>query len=377
MKNMRIIFNLNFVLLILALFACNNESKETKIDNTTNSKPITKSIIDTNKIIKSLDTFPKIEYKRIIIKSKEHRSQLLKEFAFDTANPSINKSVRTINRKELGYIRVGDTILVPDKYYDNMIAYSLFPYFYPAGINIDKIIFVSNRWQAYACYENGKLVRFAAVNSGKEKTQTYAGRYSLVWKDRLRRSSIDSSWVLPYTWNFHRYAGSAFHKFDMPGYPASHSCIRQFMDDAKWLFSWGKGEKYDENKKPIPYSGTPVIILDYYDFSRGKFGEWKYLTSNKDKLIDLPDNPMQVEEALIPISQIPEDGRGGLPNKARYLYAEDSLRAKGHIREGVIITKSVNFNKIKRERAAKRKKDSLNKAKIHLENYENINLNNN
>lgn len=360
-------------LIIIAIAACNE-------DNTHTQKSVSDSLesinrIDTLAMIKQLDTFPKINYKRVVVKSQEHRSQLLKEFAYDSANPAINKAVRTINRKELRFMRVGDTILVPETYHENTLAYSIFPHFYPGGINFDKIIFVSNRWQSYACYENGKLVRFAAANTGKEKTQTYAGRYSLVWKDRLRRSSIDSSWILPYTWNFHRFAGSAFHKFDMPGYPASHSCIRQFMDDAKWLFSWGKGAKYDSSRVAIPFSGTPVIILDYYDFSRGRNGEWKSLKSNKDFFVELPSDPMKVEEALIPISQIPKEARGALPNRQRYLYAEDSLRASGHIREGVTITQSVNFNKLKRERAAaKRKKDSLNKLQIQTEQSENVKI---
>lgn len=84
---------------------------------------------------------------------------------------------------------------------------------------------------------------------------------------------------------------------------------------------------------------------------------------------------MKVEEALIPISQIPKEARGALPNRQRYLYAEDSLRASGHIREGVTITQSVNFNKLKRERAAaKRKKDSLNKLQIQTEQSENVKI---
>jgi len=359
------------VLFIFLIYSCDNENaKQKPIDTDSISKV---NAIDTNELIKQLDTFPKINYKKIVVESQAHRSKLLKDFAYDSANPYINKAVRTINRKELGFMRVGDTVLVPEKYYKNMIAYSIFPYYYPAAANIAKIIFVSNRWQSYACYENGKLVHFAAANTGKERTQTYAGRYSLVWKDKLRRSSIDSSWVLPFTWNFHKYAGSAFHKFTMPGYPASHSCIRQFLDDAKWLFSWGKGAKYDTNKVDIPFSGTPVIILDFYDFSRGRNGEWKHLASNKAHFIELPADPMAVEEALIPISQIPKESRGSLPKRERYLYAEDTLKARGHIREGVTITQSVNFNKIKREkRAAKLKRDSLNKLQIQSEQSENV-----
>ncbi len=88
----------------------------------------------------------------------------------------------------------------------------------------------------------------------------------MVWKQELRISSLDSTWKMPYTWNIHRFSGSAFHKFDMPGYPASHSCLRQFLDDAKWLYKWGEGAKYDTANLAIHLTGTPVIIIDHFDY---------------------------------------------------------------------------------------------------------------
>lgn len=31
--------------------------------------------------------------------------------------------------------------------------------------------------------------------------------------------------ILPFTVNFHQYAGNAFHQFEMPGRPVSHSAV--------------------------------------------------------------------------------------------------------------------------------------------------------
>lgn len=368
---MKISFYIIFVLVIL--ISC---SENKNLDDKNNSINLSKVVDNRDKIdsiLKNLDTFPLIKYERFVVSNQKIRKELLKKYTFDTSNPALNKAMRTLNRKELGYIRVGDTILIPDKFYYDMRAYTIFPFYYKEAKDIPKIILVSNKWQSYACYEYGKLVRFAAANTGKEKTPSYPGRYALVWKAELRRSSLDSNWIMPYTWNFHRFAGSAFHKFDMPGYPASHSCIRQFLDDAKWLFKWGEGAKYDTNKVPIHLSGTPVIIIDHYDFSKGRKGDWLYLNSNKDLFLDLPKKPLDVEEALIPIFQIPKEVRGMLPNRNRYLYAEDTLRARGIIREGVKLTESINFNKLRRQKAEmKRKKDSLNKLQenqlINLQN---------
>jgi hypothetical protein len=146
------------------------------------------------------------------------------------------------------------------------------------------------------------------------------------------------------------------------------------MDDAEWLYYWTEMEKYDADKKPIPFSGTPVIIIDYYDFTPGKGYRWKHLKNNKEKIDYLPDNPLQVEEALIPICQIPLGARGSLVNYKRYLYAEDTLRARGVIRPGVRLIQTRDFNKERREkekkereRLEKLRQDSIKKAQIRID----------
>ena len=78
---------------------------------------------------------------------------------------------------------------------------------------------------------------------------------------------------------------------------------------------------------------------------------------------------MEVEEALIPYSQIPKTSRGVLRNKQRYISAEDTLRARGIIREGVTIQASIDFNQQKKEKAAKeekarKEKDALKKKTL-------------
>mgnify|MGYP002350030326 CR=1 FL=1 len=308
------------------------------------------AISEKNEIVE--DKFPKINYKLFHISSKSVYDSIRNEYAHQKDNPYPHKILITLNRKEFGFIRIGDKIIVPDTIVNDLKAYSIFPQEYPGAKDIPKIIMVSNKYQCYGCYEFGKLVRFAAANTGKERTPTYPGRYGLVWKDRLRKSSLDSNWVLPFTWNFHAQAGSAFHKFVMPGRPVSHSCIRQFLTDAEWLYNWGEGIKKDSTGRWTQLSGTPVIIIDIFDFSRKSGGPWLELTSNKDSILQLPEKPMEVEEALIPIIQIPKESRGSLINRSRYLYAEDTLRARGVIRPNVKLTPSVNFNKLRRERAA-------------------------
>lgn len=359
--------NAFFVLLFVLSFSCSENNLPKDVDDSDLGVSNEEAQIDKCKQrFIELDTFPKVNYKVTKIEDFAQFLKIKEKYGYTEENKWANKAFITINRKEFRFFRIGDSIVVPDTIIPDMRAYSVYPPYYCDAKHIPKLIMVSNVYQCYAAYEYGVLVRFAAVNTGKERTPTYPGRYALVWKDKLRKSSLDSNWVLPYTWNFHRYAGNAFHQFDMPGRPVSHSCIRQFLSDAKWLFYWGKGVKLDSNRKQIWMSGTPVIIQGMFDYDR-HYGPWFDLSNNKEGRIKLTGNPMDVEEVRIPIQQIPEEIQSWIPNRSRYLSAEDTLRARGIIRDKIHLTASVNFNKKRREKKAKALKDSL-KSSSDIEN---------
>ncbi len=367
-KRQNIIFFSFALFLVIFLISCEDDKVKTIVLDEPDS---TETVADTVKEEIIEDPFPLINYTLDTIDNRKELREVIRKFRRTKGNYAAHKAFTTLNRKELRFVRVGQALVFPDTIIADMRAYSVFPYYYPGAKNIKKIIMVSNLYQAYGCYEYGKLVRFAAVNSGKERTPTYPGRYAITWKERDHLSSIDSNWHMPFTLNFHRHAGSAFHKFTMPGYPASHSCVRQFYDDAEWLYYWVDTEKYDADGKPIPFSGTPVVIIDYYDYRPEKRYRWKYLKNNKEKIDYLPENPMAVEEALIPICQIPLAARGSLKNYKRFLYAEDTLRARGVIRPGVRLIHTRNFNKERREKERKereqRRLDSLRKLQERLD----------
>lgn len=354
-----------FIYVTVFLLSCNKkaseiEAAEAAIIDLFESIKVQDSI-DKEKKISAEKFFPLIRYSKIKINSSLELQDILKRFKKEVNGFDKSKILKTLNRKELRYFYVGDSVIVPDTIIEDIKAYSVFPQFYFGARHIPKIVMVSNRMQSYACYEYGKLVRFAAANTGKERTPTFPGRYSMVWKQRLRISSLDETWEMPFTFNIHNEAGSAFHQFAMPGRPVSHSCLRQFLDDAEWLYNWGDRAKRDSTGW-IPHSGTTVIIIDYFDFNRKRYGDWIDLTSNKN-ILDLPENPMAVEEALIPIIQIPKSSRGVLKNRERYLYAEDSLRARGVIRENVRLIPSIDFNKLRKQKALEKQKKEEDKLK--------------
>lgn len=295
--------------------------------------------------------FPKINYGRFVLSDKAVYDSIRRTFAKTPATMVNYRALTLLNRKDMYFMRIGDTIVMPDTIMEDLRAYSLFPQYYEGASSIPKIIMLSNTWQAYACYEYGELIRFVAVNAGEERKPTFPGRYAVNWKSKLRLSSLDSTWKLPFTVNFHQHAGSAFHQFEMPGRPVSHSCVRQLLGDAEWLFKWVKTAKYDSvTKRPIPFTGTPVIIIDIFDFNRRRGGPWMDLTSNTVEIKSMPSDPMSVEEALIPISQIPKDSRGSLINRQRYVEAEQILRDKGIIRPQAKLLESIDYNKLRRDK---------------------------
>ncbi len=333
------------LLLFIMLFSlsCGESGDNSAISKTTEVAPI-----DSGMVSKDL---PLIRYKKVFLRKTTTRDSILRAYSRDTNNYTARGALMLLNRKELRFMRKGDSIVVPETFMEDTRAYSAFPHYYPQAQDIPKLILVSNAYQCYACYERGVLVRFAAANTGKESTPTYPGRYSLVYRKLKAKSSIDSNWILPFTWSFHAQAGNAFHEFSMPGRPVSHSCVRQFQHDAKWLYHWGEGYRRGQDGKVARMSGTPVVIIDVFDFSRKRGGPWAELTDNKPVILRLPENPLEVEEALIPICQIPKESRGGLVNLQRYINAEDTLRARGVIRAGTKLRETVNFNKIRRDRA--------------------------
>lgn len=344
----------------LLLFISCSEKYDSELSEKDSTEIVEKVVeIDSCELVSTqLDTFPKINYSKFVVEDWEKYLELKSKYKFSKDNKEANKAFITLNRKEFRFVKVGDTVIVPDKIVDDMRAYSIFPQYYCDAKHLEKLIIVSNEYQCYGAYEFGKLVRFAAANTGKKRTPTFPGRYALVWRDRIRKSSLDSTWVLPYTWNFHRYAGNAFHQFTMPGRAVSHSCVRQFMSDARWLYDWGSGVKLDSNRKQKWLSGTPVLITGMFDYER-KIGPWLDLTDNKTGRVKLSGDPMEVDEAYIPIQQIPEEIQGWIPNRKRYLAAEDTLIARGIIDTNARLIPSVNFNKRRREREAKKRRDSV------------------
>lgn len=173
-----------------------------------------------------------------------------------------------LNRRDREHLpRVDPTVvglIVPSVWADDELAFSPFPRDYPWVRGVAKSIVVDQTTQAFAAYEFGRLVRWGPVSTGRKETPTPLGAFSLTWKAKHRRSTDNDQWLLRWYFNFVNARGVSFHQFDLPGYPASHACVRLLERDAEWLYSWGDQWTLDPDGRRIVSTGSTVLIVGRY-----------------------------------------------------------------------------------------------------------------
>jgi len=196
--------------------------------------------------------------------------------------------VLKLNRVDLDHVRQGEALLVPGRIGD-LLSHSPFPKAIAALEPIPKLILVSRRIQALAAYEAGRQVHWAPASTGKKATQTPAGLFHTNWKSRERASTVDEQWLLRWYFNLDNFDGVSFHQYALPGYPASHSCIRLLEPDARWIYDWGDQWVLSKDRRQILAHGTPVIIFGDYRYDRP--APWK-------KLLEDPQGATVAQEEI-------------------------------------------------------------------------------
>jgi hypothetical protein len=92
-------------------------------------------------------------------------------------------------------------------------------------------IIISIADQRISVYENGSLIARSSVSTGVERHPTPLGVFSVIGKQKWHRSNIYSDAPMPFMQRI-TWSGIALHAGDLPGYPASHGCIRLTKDFA-------------------------------------------------------------------------------------------------------------------------------------------------
>jgi len=184
--------------------------------------------------------------------------------------PAQIEILEMVNRRDRDHLLRVDPptpgLLVPVTWSDDPLTYSPFPRAWPGAEAYPKAIVVHQAMQAFAAYEKGVLVRWGPVSTGRKETPTPDGPFTLTWRARSRRSTDNEDWLLEWYFNFVNARGVSFHLFDLPGYPASHACVRLLLRDAQWLYGWGEQWSLDAERRVVTRPGTPVVILGTYPF---------------------------------------------------------------------------------------------------------------
>lgn len=229
-----------------------------------------------------------------------HFDTLKEKTAVADFNTKYNEDERdiilAINRISSSVIRKGKVLVMPDTLLPSMLDYSPYPGTLPGFDSIPKLILISLRIQAFAIYENGWLTRWGPVSSGKKSTPTPAGLFHTNFKAEVKISSENSDWIMPWYFNFYARRGIAMHQYFLPGYPASHACVRMQEKDAKWIFDWAEQWKLSSRTGAVIKTGTPVIIFGEYAY--GKTQPWQNLPTDKLSTLLTTDELAEISSYL-------------------------------------------------------------------------------
>jgi hypothetical protein len=183
-----------------------------------------------------------------------------------------------LNRVDFKHLVRLDSMVMPDTIDVDLKLYAPFPNHIDSLLHVRKILLISYNAQAFGAYENGVLVKWGAVSMGKKSTPTPLGLYFTNWKSKETISTVNSDWVMKWYFNIDNFKGVSIHEFDLPGYPASHSCIRLSQHDAKWFYYWANQWILSSNTMISAY-GTPVFIYGSFPFEKKK--PWLGLSENR------------------------------------------------------------------------------------------------
>jgi lipoprotein-anchoring transpeptidase ErfK/SrfK len=89
--------------------------------------------------------------------------------------------------------------------------------------------------QRISVYDDGALIARSSVSTGVPDHPTPSGIFSVISKKRWHRSNLYSDAPMPYMQRI-TWSGIALHAGVLPGYPASHGCIRLKSDFAMRLW---------------------------------------------------------------------------------------------------------------------------------------------
>jgi len=139
--------------------------------------------------------------------------------------------VLTVAAREVLNLKPGEFLWAPEKSPQGPVA-----------------IIVSIPDQLVHVYRSGTRIGLSTCSTGKPGHSTPTGVFTILEKDKHHHPSTYNNAPMP---NMNRltWSGVALHAGNLPGYPASHGCVRLPLQFSERLFT-------------VTHVGTPVIIAD-------------------------------------------------------------------------------------------------------------------
>lgn len=221
----------------------------------------------------------------------ENAKTWLKQNATDVSKIEIVTAINRTDKKNLAKL---DSIVIPSDFSGDVVYYLPFPLEVDYLEDVSKVLLFSYPTQTFAAYENGVLVYSGPTNMGRKKDMTPTGLFYTNWKAEETTSTFNDEWDLKWNFNIENKLGVGFHEYELPGYPASHSCLRLLEKDAKFLYDWAD-QWVLADKENVKVKGTPVIVFGSYDFDGAK--PWMQLLKNP-KALDISEAEVEKQAAL-------------------------------------------------------------------------------
>lgn len=250
------------LVILVAFSSCEGEAENKKETSYSTTAPVESNTKPDKDSVKE-EPRPVVTY---------HLDSLGTKEAVDSFKTRYNREQQSVifalNRMDARRLSAGDKIVIPDSVTADLMKYAPFPRELKILEALPKTVLISRRIQGVALYEKGKLIKWGPASTGKKSTQTPVGLFYGNYKAKRKISTIDKDWIMPYYFNFMNYEGIGTHEYTLPGYPASHGCVRLRNEEAVYIYNWANQWQLNNNQQVVMKNGTPFLVFGDYNFDQ-------------------------------------------------------------------------------------------------------------
>ncbi len=258
-----------FALAAGIVVSCN---KDADVNNNQSKKPETAPVETPAKPVRNgltvqdsmLAAQEKIQFSTLIF-PKGKKDSVMGEFIKNFSEEE-RYNILALNRLDNKNRWRADTLVIPNDPKAAIMNFAPFPLVVDSLAQVDKLAMFSYNIHAYGLYEKGKLIKWGPSSMGKKATPTKKGLMFTNWKKEVAISTSNSEWILRWNFNIHNTLGIGWHQYELPGFHASHSCLRLLEEDAKYMYSWADQWVLTDGGNTVKAKGTPVIVFADTDF---------------------------------------------------------------------------------------------------------------